>query len=69
MNLVCEKRICKYKQSDCSSDKCVECEYTEDCCQCYSCDNTFCSDAEKRVFKREWRAFYLEIGGAFNGSD
>lgn len=69
MNFLCDRFQCE--NSDCPKDRqseaCLDCSITSDPCQCLHCvlENQ-CVQSYKRSFKRSWRVWYREFGGAFD---
>lgn len=67
MNLVCSNFFCEVTNCNYFAG-CTECQFTLDCCQCLHCIRyADCVDSFKRAFKRDWRSWYREFGGSFNG--
>lgn len=67
MNLVCSNFLCEVDQCTYFGG-CSECQFTLDTCQCLHCLHyAYCADSFKRAFKRDWRSWYREFGGSFNG--
>ena len=66
MNLVCSNFQCEVENCSYFAG-CQDCQFTLDCCQCLKCvHSSECSESFKRAFKRDWRSWYREFGGAFD---
>ena len=72
MNLMCDHFRCLDNQT-CSSlldSGCSECPKVRDNVdQCFACRRLLdCPPSFQKKFYREWRSWYQNIGGAFDGS-